>query len=503
MPSVTSLVRGIEAHALEQIRRAEPVPVLVLSDRYPPDSVGGAEISLHEVLRRLVKAVQFTVVTFTAAADKIGWEAVDGVRVLRLPRAAGWPLQAWPAAIADAVDDWSFVAKAGATVSGVAAGLLRPAAGRDGRLTGLATWLTGPASELTMEHLGHPGAWHLGLVRQAIESLRPRVIHADNLYAILAAAECGLGRGARLIGQVRDNRFLCPRRDQDARINGKPCDGCTVGCIAAETAGARGIVGTMARTRDYRRAQLRKLDRIVVASRYLERQVGSIAADIPLTRITNPVDDPDDVASWVDSAPRLPGSPVAVVGTLREGKGQAVLLRKMPEMQRTVPDIHLHIAGRGPDEAALRRLADETGITGKVTFHGNLARPDLYRLLSGCRVIAVPSLWPEPFGRIPLEAAMVERPVVAFAVGGLCETIQDEATGLLAPPGDAESLAAAIVRLLRTPELCIKLTATAKRRVLGDHHPDEVAGQVFSLWHEELGRGEDQQFKLQTSPPIG
>lgn len=492
MAQVGSLIRDIEANAVELVKKAGSVPILVLSDRYPPDNAGGAEISLHLILRRLIGAIRFVVVTFAATVDDVGWATIDRVDVLRLPRSAAWPLQAWPSSVVAAAEAKPLAARASTMALGLAAGILSPQAGSADRLRGLATWLAGPSRDLTMEHVSHPAAWHLQILKRAVEILQPRLIHADNLYSILAATEIAAGSGVRLVGQIRDNRFLCARKDQDTRIDGVPCVACAVGCVAADTLARRRIVRTMMRTRDYRRTQLRRLDRIIVASDYLERQIRLIAPDTLVVRIENPVDDPEQIAAWITSAPEPIGNRVAVVGTLREGKGQAALLRKLPELRRAIPDIELHLAGRGPDEAALKGLATELGQADRVTFHGHLPRPQLYRLLGSCRVVAVPSLWPEPFGRVPLEAALAERPVVVFKVGGLPETVDDQKTGLLVEGGDFDAFAAAIVRLLRNPDVCIKFAAAAKKKMLADRDSANLAAQVLAVWEEELGLTENQ-----------
>jgi hypothetical protein len=75
---------------------------------------------------------------------------------------------------------------------------------------------------------------------------------------------------------------------------------------------------------------------------------------------------------------------------------------------------------------------------------------------------------------------LLERPVVAAAVGGLIEIIEHEHTGLLYPPGDSSALADAINRLLDDPDLRSKIVVTGKRRVLERYSLKAYAGAVQS-----------------------
>ena len=89
-------------------------------------------------------------------------------------------------------------------------------------------------------------------------------------------------------------------------------------------------------------------------------------------------------------------------------------------------------------------------------------------------VVAVPSVWPEPFGMIGLEAMARGRPVVASDVGGIPDWLVDEVTGVLTPPGDVGALATALRRLLANRELRARMGAAGadrvRRRFTADQH---------------------------------
>lgn len=103
----------------------------------------------------------------------------------------------------------------------------------------------------------------------------------------------------------------------------------------------------------------------------------------------------------------------------------------------------LVIAGTGPDEQRLRRLAGP-----RVRFVGRVDDEQRRTLLSGARAVIVPGH--EDFGLVALEAAASGRPAVAFAAGGALETIVEGATGLLFREPTAEALAQMLQRLATT-----------------------------------------------------
>ena len=74
-------------------------------------------------------------------------------------------------------------------------------------------------------------------------------------------------------------------------------------------------------------------------------------------------------------------------------------------------------------------------------------------------MVVVPSLWPEPFGLVGIEALAAGRPVVASATGGIEDWLDDGVSGVCVKPGDARELARALDALLADPD---------RRRAMGE-----------------------------------
>lgn len=151
------------------------------------------------------------------------------------------------------------------------------------------------------------------------------------------------------------------------------------------------------------------------------------------------------------------------VGRMIPIKGHIVLLRAFAEARKTLPGLKLDIAGRGPLEPALRSLAQELGIADAVTFLGHVS--PIQGAIERSQVVVVPSMG-EGFGMVALEAMERARPVIAAAIGGLGELVQNEETGLLVAPGESAPLRDAIVRVAGDRELARRMGEAGRRRAL-------------------------------------
>jgi glycosyltransferase involved in cell wall biosynthesis len=123
------------------------------------------------------------------------------------------------------------------------------------------------------------------------------------------------------------------------------------------------------------------------------------------------------------------------------------------------------IAAEGPERDGLEARAHLLRISDRVVFSPLLPRAEFHALVRSHHLVVVPSR-AEGLGLIALEALALGRPVIASAVGGLVEVIDDSTDGLLVPPADPDALAKALATVTLT-----RPTARAVER----HRPDEVA----------------------------
>lgn len=161
-------------------------------------------------------------------------------------------------------------------------------------------------------------------------------------------------------------------------------------------------------------------------------------------------------------------APVLIIcGNLDEDrKGHAPLLRALAIVKAQFPDVVLWVVGKGSPERVqhLKSLAGSLGLEQAVRFLG--FRKDVHALNSAADVAVVPSLFTEATPYTIKEAARASRPVVTTAVGGCAEAVVVGETGFVVPPNDVMALADAIIRLLRDPELCLRMGRKARELFL-------------------------------------
>ncbi|WP_406632938.1 glycosyltransferase family 4 protein [Amycolatopsis sp. WGS_07] len=197
--------------------------------------------------------------------------------------------------------------------------------------------------------------------------------------------------------------------------------------------------------------QLRTVDRVLTPSRFLAEAVRHDLPRTPIYVVPNGV--PLPVAKPVPDAAHA-----LFVGRLEPMKGAHLLVHAFATVARRLPDARLTLAGDGKQRAALEKSVSEHGLADRVRFAGWLTGPELTAAYRAASVVVLPSVWPENFPTVALEALGTGRPVVATDAGGIPELIRQGHNGLLVPPGDRAALADALGNLLGDP---------AQRRVMG------------------------------------
>ena len=145
-------------------------------------------------------------------------------------------------------------------------------------------------------------------------------------------------------------------------------------------------------------------------------------------------------------------------------KGVEVLLAAFARVREACPAAELRLVGSGDGLSELRAAAGRLGLGDAVTFVGLQRGRELVTEYRRAAVTVLPSLTAsESFGMTLVEAMACGCPVVGTLGTGAGYVIDDERTGLLVPPGDPGSLAAAVLRLVQNPSLRTRLGAEASR----------------------------------------
>lgn len=186
-------------------------------------------------------------------------------------------------------------------------------------------------------------------------------------------------------------------------------------------------------------------------------------------------------------AAKSPTQKILFAGRLVPEKGLSALIEALAHVRG---EWELIVAGEGPERIPNVELARRYGLAERIHFLGWRTKADMLELYRQCALVVVPSLWPEPFGRIGPEAACYGCPAVAFDVGGVRAWLDDGVTGYLAPAKDTRTLAAHIETVLDNPGRCQQLGEQAYERAVTRwarakhlHHLIEYLSKAITNWN--------------------
>lgn len=469
-------------------QHSQLIDLLVLSDRYPPFARGGAELSLHAMLREMARDRHVEVVSLCGERGKVHRYEHEGVFVTELPVQAEWP------SVQHASNRLNRFVRQQKIARPLRRLLERRALSRSGlfddpELAELRAVTRGRArlrGGISLDAQNFGDGYTRRQLRALFGTALVRHLHADNYRAICLADEIPSETRTHM---VRDNRFTCPRFDQSRSVANRACTACDFDCATEDAPKAqRALRRILTANGEFRRHKLLQCDEIISTSRYMISTLDTYVPAARLSRVPNPIDDAGAVADTILGVPQRPGFHMVVIGMLNENKGQAQLLKAWAGHLRDNPDFHLHFAGRGVRIGKqLELLAAKFGIDRQITLHGYLDRERLYSLIAQSQLVLLPTVWAEPFGRVPLEAALVRRPVVAFSAGGLGETILDGKTGYLCDVGDYEALWQRVLTLADDPALCAEMGEAAHASATQDFAAHSIVSQLSGIWQRLRG----------------
>lgn len=230
--------------------------------------------------------------------------------------------------------------------------------------------------------------------------------------------------------------------------------------------------------------------RIIVASDFMKHEVNRIF-DSPLDKIDviyNGVNASKFEFEWSDQERAEyrakfaePDQKIILyVGRFVREKGIHLLLDAANMILAEDPKAKIVIVGGG-DKDRFQRFSDWAGVGDSVMFTGFMSSRPLYQLYRCADLAVFPSLY-EPFGIVALEAMAAGVPVVASDAGGLTEVVLHDKTGTSMFSGNAESLAWAVIRVLKDPVRARHLAESAKARLKTDFDWSNIADKTIKTY---------------------
>jgi len=385
--------------------------ILVANNVYPPIVAGGAELIVAYLCEELARRKHRVTVVSTCAPDMEPYpvETRNGVEVIRF-----FPSNVY----------WSF--------------------DRVGE----------PRLKKLIWHVRD--AWNTESSRRlhaVMESGRPDLLHTHVIDGMSASIWGRAHRaGIPVIHTAHDYHLLCPRAfllSKQWQICSRPTIPCRL-------------------YRNWHLGTTRYVDLFVSPSRFLldlHKQAGIRPLNSAV--VHNGIPLPDNIVQLNDNHAAGTRTRFILLTRLTVEKGVRVALAAMAQVPRRL-GIELTIAGKGPLEEEVRAAAARDP---RIRFIGFIEGEEKYRALTQAGYLFLPSLWYENAPVAIIEAAAYGLGVIGSAIGGIPEFIEPNRTGLLFPPGDAESLANIMIRLARSPTMLPALAdharALAKRFTVG------------------------------------
>ena len=178
---------------------------------------------------------------------------------------------------------------------------------------------------------------------------------------------------------------------------------------------------------------------------------------------------------------------IGVIGRITPIKGHGFFLQAIARVVRIFPRVKVLIVGDAPKDKPgymekIKALAKQLQIERSVEFLG--ARYDIPKIMSGLDLLVLPSIGREAFGRVIIEAGASGVPVVATAIGGAVEIIENAHTGILVRPGDILEMVNSIIRVLKDRELSKGLAMEARKKVEREYSLVKMAEDTIKVYDE-------------------
>ena len=176
---------------------------------------------------------------------------------------------------------------------------------------------------------------------------------------------------------------------------------------------------------------------------------------------------------------------IGIVGQVREAKGHQDLFEALHRVSDRKIPFQLHVFGHGQPDfiGGLKKQASDGGFESQVTWHGFVK--DKKEIFDELDVCVVPTRTEEPFGLVAAEAGIRGIPVVASAVGGLQEIVEDDQTGLFVKPQEPAEIARQLCRLANSEEDRVRLGQNAQQRVRKMFTEEKMVQSIERVIHRQ------------------
>lgn len=177
---------------------------------------------------------------------------------------------------------------------------------------------------------------------------------------------------------------------------------------------------------------------------------------------------------------------ILYIGRFDIGKGVDYLIGAIPRVMKYNNNCSFLFVGDGTIRPKMEELARKLGVSEHTIFEGFVPHKDTNKYYQQCDIVAVPSVWHEPFGRSLIEAMACGKPVIATRVGGISEVISHGENGLLIEPANSEDLAKALITLINDKEIRMKMGKLGRKVAEEEYSIDVIARRTLRVYENVL-----------------
>ena len=152
------------------------------------------------------------------------------------------------------------------------------------------------------------------------------------------------------------------------------------------------------------------------------------------------------------------------VGRFEKVKGIEFVISALPKILNKFPNAKLNIVGEGKYKNSLIKIVKMLKLDKSIKFIRWMERNKLISYYNNSSIFVMPSICPEAFGLVGIEAMSVGRPVIASNVGGISEWLDDGETGYLVEPGNSEQIAEKVIKLFSDRKLMEQMGKNASKK---------------------------------------
>jgi lipopolysaccharide heptosyltransferase II len=178
---------------------------------------------------------------------------------------------------------------------------------------------------------------------------------------------------------------------------------------------------------------------------------------------------------------------VGIIGRLTPIKGHLYFIKAMAKVARSNHNVKIWIVGDAPGskdayKEQIRVLVKRLGLEDCTEFLGT--QKDVPSILEHLNCLVLATTTQEAFGRVIVEAQACGVPVVATAVGGVVDIIDNNKTGLIVPPADPQAMAEAVSRIMKDKEFALSIAQEAYKKVQERYSVALMVEKTIAVYRE-------------------